>query len=158
MKRTDGNALIFCATKNSVKDLHRNLSRGEGVPCTAMHGDMEQRERDRNLYGFKTGRDRVMVATDVAARGLDVSNIAIVVNWDPANNAEDHTHRVGRTGRAGKQGDAYTFLHPGDKDEAKQVLYTVKKAGQTPPQELLEVAGMNYGGGGGGAGWGQGMG
>ena len=158
MKNTEGNALIFCATKSTVKDLQYNLSKRERVPCTCMHGDMEQRERDNNLWNFKKGNDRVMVATDVCARGLDVRNISIVINWDPANNAEDHTHRVGRTGRAGDTGNAYTFLGSRDRDKAKQVLYTVKKAGQDPPRELLELAGMSGGGGrgGGGAGWGSG--
>merc|ERR1719263_2517997 len=123
---------------------------------------MDQRERERALNDFKTGRSRVMIATDVAARGLDIRNVGIVVNYDPANNAEDHTHRVGRTGRAGDKGDAYTFLSSSDRSKAEQIKYTLKKTGQEIPDELAQLLGSRskYGSGGGGwgggAGWGNG--
>jgi superfamily II DNA/RNA helicase len=157
LKSTNGNALVFVNQKRAVQDLQYNLSKREGVPCNCMHGDMAQRDRDWALEEFKTGRSRVMIATDVCARGLDVRNISIVVNWDPANNAEDHTHRVGRTGRAGDTGNAYTFLGWSDRSKAQDVLVTMKKSGQKPPDELLQIVGERSSGGGGGkAGWGSG--
>lgn len=81
--------------------LARTLESRNHIHCVAIHGDREQWERDAALAAFKSGHDPVMVATDVAARGLDVKHVKMVVNFDAAHNAEDYVHRIGRTGRAG---------------------------------------------------------
>jgi ATP-dependent RNA helicase RhlE len=87
------------------------------IPCERLHGNREQSERDAALAAFKEGKVRVLVATDVAARGLDVSNVAHVINYDLPYNAEDYVHRIGRTGRVDKKGRATTFVtnHPNDR-------------------------------------------
>ena len=82
--------------------LARTLEGRNRIPCVSIHGDREQRERDAALAAFKNGRSPVMVATDVAARGLDIKGVKMVINFDAANNAEDYVHRIGRTGRAGQ--------------------------------------------------------
>merc|ERR1719230_1305780 len=110
LQTTMGNALIFTKTKRSAASLFSTLSRA-GAPIVCLHGDMEQRDRDHSLWAFKSGKAKVLVATDVAQRGLDIKNVEIVVNYDPPSNMEDYVHRIGRTGRAGMKGDAYTFLY-----------------------------------------------
>jgi len=102
-------SIVFCNTKKMVDDLSHAL-RKRGLPAVALHGDMRQRERSRTMDNFK--RDGgILVATDVAARGIDVKNVDIVVNFDFPNNEEYYTHRIGRTGRAGKLGTAFTLIN-----------------------------------------------
>ena len=84
--------------------------RDNNVSSTAIHGDRSQAERERALHDFKSGKARVLVATDVAARGLDVSGVMHVINYDLPGNIEDYTHRIGRTGRAGNLGTATSFF------------------------------------------------
>mmetsp|Transcript_328 Transcript_328/g.1135 ORF Transcript_328/g.1135 Transcript_328/m.1135 type:complete len:465 (-) Transcript_328:77-1471(-) len=153
LMKTGGSALIFMKTKRSVADTTRRLS-SAGVPICCLHGDMEQRERDQALKAFKDGRAKVMLATDVAQRGLDLKDIRVVVNYDPPNNQEDYVHRIGRTGRAGAKGIAYTFLKDGDSSIASQILKVFKKAGQPVPPALQEIASGGGGYGGGGGSWG----
>jgi superfamily II DNA/RNA helicase len=102
-------ALVFTATKQSAEDLSGAL-REQGFSAGALHGDMRQRERNLTLQHLRDGRMRVLVATDVAARGLDVPGISHVINFDAPRQAEDYVHRIGRTGRAGRAGVAVTLL------------------------------------------------
>ncbi|KAF2316561.1 hypothetical protein GH714_041902 [Hevea brasiliensis] len=104
--------IIFCSTKKMCDQLARNLTRQFGA--AAIHGDKSQGERDYVLNQFRTGRSPVLVATDVAARGLDIKDIRVVINYDFPTGVEDYVHRIGRTGRAGATGVAYTFF--GDQD------------------------------------------
>ena len=101
-------ALVFTATKRDADELATRLI-GQGHQAAALHGDMQQRQRNRTIDELKRGRIRVLVATDVAARGLDVSSISHVINFDLPKFAEDYVHRIGRTGRAGLSGIAISF-------------------------------------------------
>ncbi|MSQ72815.1 MAG: DEAD/DEAH box helicase [Betaproteobacteria bacterium] len=101
-------ALVFTATKRSAEQLSGEL-RQQGHAARALHGDMSQGDRNRSLQAMRQGRVRIMVATDVAARGLDVPGISHVINFDLPKQAEDYVHRIGRTGRAGRTGIAISF-------------------------------------------------
>ncbi|RID73406.1 hypothetical protein BRARA_B00559 [Brassica rapa] len=154
--------IIFCSTKRMCDTLARNLTRTFGA--NAIHGDKSQQERDDVLNQFRSGRTPVLVATDVAARGLDVKDIRVVVNYDFPNGVEDYVHRIGRTGRAGATGLAYTFFGDQDAKHASDLIKILEGASQKVPQEVRELAtrggGMNKfrrwgtpsGGGGGGYG------
>jgi len=107
-------ALVFTATKRSAETLSGSLVR-QGFAAGALHGDMRQRERNLTLQGLRDGRMRVLVATDVAARGIDVPGITHVINFDAPRQAEDYVHRIGRTGRAGRAGVAVTLLGHSEK-------------------------------------------
>jgi superfamily II DNA/RNA helicase len=107
-------ALVFTATKRSAEDLSGSLVR-QGFAAGALHGDMRQRERNQTLQHLRDGRMRVLVATDVAARGIDVPGISHVINFDAPRQAEDYVHRIGRTGRAGRAGVAVTLLGHGER-------------------------------------------
>merc|ERR1719146_33485 len=87
-----------------------------------IHGDRSQESRDKALGSFKAGQSRVLIATDVAARGLDVKTIRLVVNYDAANNAEDYVHRIGRTARAGMKGTAISLLLPNESKKAADIV------------------------------------
>merc|ERR1719450_2000665 len=114
LQRTGGAALIFTKTKRASSQLYATL-KSAGAPIVCLHGDLDQRERDHALWAFKQGKAKVLVATDVAQRGLDIKNVNCVVNYDPPANMEDYVHRIGRTGRAGSKGDAYTCLYENDR-------------------------------------------
>jgi len=101
--------LVFSRTKHNAEKLGQMLSR-EGIPSESIHGDKQQTQRQRALKSFKEGRARVLVATDVAARGLDIPNVSHVINYDVPASYEDYVHRIGRTGRADKKGKALTFI------------------------------------------------
>ena len=101
--------LVFGETKFGVQRLSDHLD-NSGIPSIAIHGNKNQSQRSRALKQFKDGRVRVMVATDVAARGLDIPNVSHVINFDTPQNYEDYIHRIGRTGRAGASGRAHTFI------------------------------------------------
>jgi len=103
--------LVFTRTKHRADRVQRVLQRS-GVSCAAIHGDRTQAQRQRALDGFKDGQHRVLVATDVVARGIDVDDITHVVNYDLPNTPEDYVHRIGRTARAGATGHAISFLAP----------------------------------------------
>ena len=102
-------ALVFCNTKNKVDELVEVL-KTRGYFAEGLHGDMSQRQREKVMSGFRTGTVEVLVATDVAGRGIDVNNIAAVFNYDLPRDDEDYIHRIGRTGRAGKSGKSFTFV------------------------------------------------
>ncbi len=107
------NALIFCNRKRSVGILHRSLAR-HGYNAAALHGDLPQSERMDTLDRFKRGEITLLVASNVAARGLDIAEMSHVINYDVPIYAEDYVHRIGRTGRAGRPGRAFTLVTPAD--------------------------------------------
>jgi superfamily II DNA/RNA helicase len=107
-----GLALVFVRTKHGADKLARKLSRQHDVPAVTMHGAMTQNARQRALAQFESGKVPTLVATDVAARGLDVDDVTHVINYDPPALADDYVHRVGRTGRAGRDGTGVTFVLP----------------------------------------------
>ncbi len=109
----DANAIIFCNRKRDVATLHRSLQR-HGFNAGALHGDLDQRERMATLAGFREGKIRILVASDVAARGLDIPAVSHVFNFDVPTHPEDYVHRIGRTGRAGRSGAAVTIATPAD--------------------------------------------
>merc|ERR1719487_2330758 len=131
--------IMFTSTKRMADQLTSGLMR-ERIRAAAIHGDKDQRTRDEALGQFKNGMIQVLVATDVAARGLDIKGVKHVVNYDPPNNAEDYVHRIGRTGRAGAKGTAITFLCEQDNEDkrrAKGIIEIMTKAGQQVPPELV---------------------
>jgi len=132
--------LVFTNTKRLCDDLARDLRRSR-MTCNAIHGDREQRERDQALQNFKSGRCPILIATDVAARGLDIKGVKMVINYDPPNNSEDYVHRIGRTGRAGVKGTAITFLDESESRQGREILKVFQKANQEIPQELRNLAG-----------------
>ncbi len=110
--------LIFSRTKRDADRIVRDLEEA-GIAATAMHADKSQAQRMKALSDFKEGKTTVLVATDIAQRGLDISGITHVINYDVPQQAEDYVHRIGRTGRAAREGDAYTFMAPDeDRDGA----------------------------------------
>jgi superfamily II DNA/RNA helicase len=108
------NAIIFCNRKTMVADLYRSLSR-HGSSVGALHGDMDQKSRMAMLHNFKQDKITLLVASDVAARGLDIPAVSHVFNFDVPVNAEDYVHRIGRTGRAGRSGASFTIVTPEDR-------------------------------------------
>ena len=107
------NAIIFCNRKREVGILHKSLQR-HGFSAAALHGDLDQRARMAALDSFRSGEVPLLVASDVAARGLDIPAVSHVFNYDVPHHAEDYVHRIGRTGRAGRSGHAFTLVAPGD--------------------------------------------
>lgn len=141
--------LVFCSTKRMCDQLARSLARQFGA--AAIHGDKTQHERDWVLGQFKTGRSPILVATDVAARGLDIKDIRVVLNFDFPTGIEDYVHRIGRTGRAGATGLAYTFFSDQDAKYAKDLIKVLEGANQKVPPELRDLAAFSgYGKGRGG--------
>jgi ATP-dependent RNA helicase RhlE len=115
-----GLTLVFVRTKRGADRLVGKLIR-RGVDATALHGDMTQGARERALARFDSGKSPVLVATDVAARGLDIDEIAQVINFDPPDEDKGYVHRTGRTGRAGRTGTAVTFVLPDQQAETSRV-------------------------------------
>lgn len=101
--------LIFCNTKKSVNFISKHLKKDE-YSVDAIHGDMTQKARDKVMNKFRNGNINILVATDVAARGLDIDGVDVVINYDVAQNSDDYTHRIGRTARAGKSGEAFNLV------------------------------------------------
>ncbi len=131
--------LVFTRTKHGADRVVRHLE-AEGIAATAMHADKTQVQRMRALEDFKSGAVRVLVATDIAQRGLDISGITHVINYDVPQQAEDYVHRIGRTGRAANEGDAYTFMAP---DEIAMVRTIERVIGQPIPR--ISVPGFDFG-------------
>merc|ERR1719163_24694 len=104
-----------------------------GFPAASIHGDKDQRQRDEALHGLKSGRVKILCATDVAARGLDIKGVGLVVNYDAANNTEDYVHRIGRTARAGAKGFAVTFVTKQDAFKARGMIEVMQRTGQDIP-------------------------
>jgi ATP-dependent RNA helicase RhlE len=117
-------ALVFTRTKHRANRLYEFLAK-HGVSVDRIHGNRSQPQRTSALAGFKSGRHRVLVATDIAARGIDVEELGHVVNFDIPPTSDDYIHRVGRTGRADAVGDAFTFVTPGEDRDLKDIEYTL---------------------------------
>jgi len=115
-----GTAIVFCRTKHRADRLAEKLVR-RGVAATRIHGNRSQSQRASALQGFKAGRYRVLVATDIAARGIDVDALEHVVNFDVPNEADDYIHRIGRTARAGASGEAYTLVSPDEEPRLRDI-------------------------------------
>ena len=112
------NAIVFCNRKRDVAVVHRSLLK-HGFNVAALHGDMDQRSRTAALDDFRSGEVPLLVASDVAARGLDIPAVSHVFNYDIPHHAEDYVHRIGRTGRAGRAGAAFTLVGPGRREVAR---------------------------------------
>ena len=126
----DGLALVFVRTKHGADRLARRLGRDHSIAAAAMHGDMSQRARETALARFESGAVDTLVATDVAARGLDVDDITHVINFDPPQGRDDYVHRVGRTGRAGRPGSGVTLVLP---EQRKDVTRLAASLGHETP-------------------------
>ncbi|XP_019185110.1 PREDICTED: DEAD-box ATP-dependent RNA helicase 20 isoform X2 [Ipomoea nil] len=131
--------LIFVETKKGCDQITRQL-RMDGWPALSIHGNKNQDERVWVLSEFKSGRSPVMIATDVAARGLDVKDIKCVINYDFPTCLEDYVHRIGRTGRAGAKGTAFTFFTHGNAKFARELVKILQQAGQIVPPQLSALA------------------
>lgn len=134
-----GQVLIFVATKHGCELLSRSLEEA-GFACGGLHGDKAQAERTSVVNGFRAGRVGILVATDVAARGLDIPTVRTVVNYDVARDIHSHIHRVGRTGRAGQSGVAYTLITRNQSVFAAHLTSSLQAAKQNVPPELLQLA------------------
>lgn len=117
----EGRRILFTRTKFQAKKLAKNLTQN-GIPAAELHGNLNQNQRDRNLAAFDSGDVRVMVATDVAARGIDVGGVELVVQVEPPADPKSFVHRSGRTARAGKAGDVVTLVLPEQRREARRLL------------------------------------
>ena len=128
------NAIIFCNRKRDVATLAKSLER-HGFSAGSLHGDMDQKSRTETLDAFKNNRLTLLVASDVAARGLDIPAVSHVFNFDVPVHAEDYVHRIGRTGRAGRSGVAYTLVAPADTKHLDAIVKLIQK-----PIEWLDAA------------------
>jgi superfamily II DNA/RNA helicase len=135
IRSTDGLTLVFVRTKRGADKLVQKLGR-QNVRAVAMHGDMSQNARERALWQFESGKVSTLVATDVAARGLDLDDITHVINFDPPGEDKDYVHRTGRTGRAGRSGKAITFVLP---EQQAETSHVARRLGHT---EQFEEAGL----------------
>lgn len=143
-----GLTLIFVETKRMADSLSDFLI-NQNFPATSIHGDRTQRERERALEMFRNGRCPILVATAVAARGLDIPNVTHVVNYDLPTDIDDYVHRIGRTGRAGNTGMSTAFFNRGNRGVVRDLIDLLKEAHQEVPQFLESIAreGTGFGGG-----------
>ncbi|KAK7590090.1 hypothetical protein V9T40_001703 [Parthenolecanium corni] len=137
----DCKTIIFVETKRGVDEI-TNVVRRSGFRAMGIHGDKSQMDRDYVLNQFRNNTIEILVATDVAARGLDVDDVRYVVNFDYPNNSEDYVHRIGRTGRCGRTGTAYTFFTPGNARQAKDLISVLQEANQPITSKLAQLAEM----------------
>ncbi|KAK7681145.1 ATP-dependent RNA helicase dbp2 [Cerrena zonata] len=140
----EAKVLIFSSTKRACDDITSYL-RQDGWPALAIHGDKQQNERDWVLNEFRTGKSPIMVATDVAARGIDVKGISYVINLDMPGNIEDYVHRIGRTGRAGTTGTAVSFFTDANSKMGGDLCKIMREANQTIPPELQRFDRRSFG-------------
>jgi len=137
--------LVFTETKRGADGLTRELQYQQ-LSAAAIHGHKDQRTRDRTISDFKSGRCSILIATDVAQRGLDIKDVMYVCNYDVPKTLEDYIHRIGRTGRAGAKGTAVTFF-PADAYTpdmirmARLLTKAMRDAKQEPPQALVQIGG-----------------
>ncbi|EKJ79414.1 hypothetical protein FPSE_00345 [Fusarium pseudograminearum CS3096] len=129
--------LVFCLYKKEATRIENFLSR-KGIRVGGIHGDLRQEQRTRSLEAFKSGQTPVLVATDVAARGLDIPEVKLVINVTFPLTIEDYVHRIGRTGRAGKTGQAITFFTVEDKSHSGSLVNILRGANQPVPEDLLK--------------------
>ena len=140
-----GKRILFTRTKFQAKKLSQSLTK-QGIPCAQLHGNLNQNQRDRNLAAFETGEVNVLAATDVAARGIDVSGVELVVQVEPPEDPKAFLHRSGRTARAGNQGDVVTLVLP---EQRRETRFMLRKAGikvkpvavMAKSPEVLELVG-----------------
>ena len=144
-KESTQKALIFVETKKACEVLANSLFRIEKMLTRAIHGDKSQQDRDLSIVEFKQNRVKVLVATDVASRGLDIKDVSLVVNFDMPTNIEDYIHRIGRTGRAGASGTAISLYSPTKAVETPKfsadLVDVLRNAGQDVPSALLKLVG-----------------
>ncbi|KAI5920934.1 P-loop containing nucleoside triphosphate hydrolase protein [Camillea tinctor] len=129
--------LVFCLYKKEATRVEGFLQQ-RGIKVVGIHGDLRQEQRTRSLEAFKTGQTPVLVATDVAARGLDIPEVKLVINVTFPLTIEDYVHRIGRTGRAGKTGQAITLFTEHDKPHSGELINILKAAGQPVPEDLMK--------------------
>lgn len=134
-----GSVLIFVTRKANCEELAAQL-RGRDFKLGMLHGDISQIERNEIISSFKKKEFPILLATDVAARGLDIPHIRTVINYDVARDIDTHTHRIGRTGRAGEKGTAYTLITDRDNEFAPLLVRNLEGANQVPPPALLDLA------------------
>jgi ATP-dependent RNA helicase RhlE len=132
--------IVFCRTKHRADKVGRLLQRNQHA-VTVIHSNRSQRERDQALAGFRVGRFKILVATDIAARGLDVPSVSHVINYDVPSHPEDYVHRIGRTGRAQAEGDAFTIVVAG---EGNQVRAIERFIGKKISQQKIENFDYQY--------------
>jgi len=137
----EGSALVFVRTKHGAKKLTVAL-RGMKINAAEIHSNKSLAQRREALGGFKSGKYRVLVATDIAARGIDVVGLELVINFDLPDNPEDYVHRIGRTGRAGKAGQSMSFVTPDQRNDLRTIERLIRKSLQTV--EHPSVKGMKY--------------
>lgn len=137
-----GSVLIFVTKKVNSEELAAKL-KTKDFEVVLLHGDMDQFERNKVINAFKKQEIPVLVATDVAARGLDIPSIRTVINYDVARDIHTHTHRIGRTGRAGEKGVAYTLITPADQNFSGDLVRNLEGANQVVPEALMEMAMKN---------------
>lgn len=152
----EGRVLIFVETKRSADHIEEVLHRS-GMQAVSIHGDKSQGEREHALRLFKSGTSPFLVATDVAARGLDIPNVTLVINFDMPNNIDDYVHRIGRTARVGNVGRALSFFAEKNRPMARELADLLIEGDQECPTWLQAMAQANgWGGGRGGGGRGRG--
>jgi ATP-dependent RNA helicase DDX3X len=147
LRETPGRTLVFAETKRDTDALARFLY-SKGFEATGIHGDRCQREREAALRAFKSGKIRVLVATDVAARGLDIDDVAHVINYDLPVGIDSYVHRIGRTGRCGNLGKATGYFDNSNKGIAKGVVKLMTESKQQIPDWLMKLAIESKGSGG----------
>ena len=147
LEEVPGKTIVFVNTKRAAEELELTLQR-EGTPAASVHGDKEQRQRERALRAFKEGHVRVLVGTDVLGRGIDVPEVAHVINYDAPTDIEDYTHRIGRTGRAGHQGISTTMLNGRDGSVTRDLQKMLIASKQDVPEFLADLVPSNGRGGG----------
>jgi superfamily II DNA/RNA helicase len=135
------NALVFCNRKRDVDILYKSLKK-HGFNAACLHGDMDQLSRTKTLEAFKNNEITILVASDVAARGLDIIDLSHVFNFDVPIHAEDYIHRIGRTGRAGKDGQAFTLAAPDDVDFVTAIVNLIGK--EIPAHEIDGVTSVGF--------------
>jgi ATP-dependent RNA helicase DDX46/PRP5 len=137
-ENADDRALIFVNRQESADLLLRDLMR-KGYPCMSIHGGKDQIDRDSTIDDFKAGIVPILIATSVAARGLDVKQLKLVVNYDAPNHLEDYVHRAGRTGRAGNKGTAVTFLTSEEERYSVDIAKALRQSGQPVPEQIQKM-------------------
>ena len=118
--------IVFAGSKNKVKEINRNLKQMD-LRCEEMHSDLTQTQRDEAMYLFKSGQTDVLVATDIVSRGIDIDDIAMVINYDVPHDAEDYIHRIGRTARAEREGTAVTLINGKDMRAFRRIEQLIGK-------------------------------
>jgi len=131
-------AIIFCNSKKTVNSVKENLELN-GFIVSCIHSELEQDDRDRIMKEFRLGASRVLVSTDLLARGIDVSNVNIVINYDLTTNKETYIHRVGRSGRFGRKGIAISFINSDEMDELKDIMKYYNTIIEELPKNITEL-------------------